>query len=577
MAVEKRRAGPDTVAPPEWLEKDAKRYSLLDDYYHEENPDALFPLADGLMELYTLKSTPDLSRLVEEFSSLYHGAIFFRKPLQILTNALVMCQDSHPVTQSARQELTDFLVKELYHFKGERRENGSLGYIHQLQVATAVAGYMRYFGLNRLSREDKLVILYSALGHDTPEDAFPKGTGLQPRLDSYREEFTLPQELVDRIIRIDGALTRISDGGERIEYKETAQKISMIDDELDRSIAFMIKLGDRIVNMLTLGNLKKQYIGGSKTEDPLWHIKNVYKTYAMLSEVRDQLDSGRIDPGFVPLIGKMYEDLIALSRKEIQHIKGYYVKLSNKDQNINTLFESRVADRNIDFKLTPEETAIGEVNWIGKISWEEIDYPGSYYLQPGERQFSGYIDKIKSIVRARRNYNNFVTLGKEPQSREDIKRQIEGQKVRFVYDHLNEPVSLYGSENDNDYSIIDNIGAHFEAEILKHGDQVITPQDFFLHLFTEKWIRAYKIKSMVENEYQRYRGEKPYNGLGFEELLRMNGVYQLAPGEIPDKEAIMKIYVGNEKLRALNQTLFAVTQCEYLDDMLNELYIKPIR
>ncbi len=551
------------IIAPEWLGKEIKRYSLLDNYYHFKDSNYLNPITDALFELYS-------------------------------------------IGQKRKEQFHEFLEKELKIFDGDRRENGSLQYIHQLQVAATVAGYLNYhlhtnylqkffqfFNKGKLAMHDKekLVVFYSVLGHDTPEDGFPEGLPLSKRLEGFRRELLLDEIVAGRVVNIVGALTRIDEEGKEIEYQATAEKISGMNDTKDRSVAFMIKLGDRIVNMRTLGNLgKKNYEKGDpKPKDPEWHIKNVYKTYVMLAEVKEQLENG-IHKKFRPVIEAMYNDLLSISRKELKEIKSHYIRAN--PFTVDTEIETRKKDP-IDFALSVEEFERETLNWTDRVTYDDINYAdvsesGAYALVSHRRAFSGYLDKLRSLVRARRNYKAYILENNvaDRNSWEEVQRENEAKKIKYLFDGLGSGIMLLNDSNlisdkpnISDSCIIDRFDSHFEAKILEKGNGEITYKDFFVHLLSEKWIYAYKLKSQVENEFQEYRfknnyAKKPFSNLGYEELIRQNKKGNtLKIGQIPGRDMLEELYDSHEEIRKQSKSLFGFAQCEYLDDMLHTLRI----
>ncbi|MFH0875361.1 MAG: hypothetical protein V1859_05465 [archaeon] len=352
---------------------------------------------------------------------------------------------------------------ELFREKGFRK-NGPRKFVHPLQVAGVLGGYISK--AQGIDTDTRMLLYYGSLGHDTIEDAIDNSLFFNIQNLIYRQSGAAHRYSRD-LSEILWSLTRLDEEGNELLYHDSVKKISSLKSDRNRSVAFMIKLADRIANTLDFGSLtsyeydctpKKEHKKGISPEK---RIRNFYKTCVLLDELYLQINSGFLDASLVSAVKSMADDLIAITGDEMDNLRRFYLReAESTGKNLETYFE---------------------------VSNGQAAYPNDYTLVPGERKVRSYFFRIESELRAYGNWQNYKAGN--PLKTDQA---IEVGMLKAIA--LSEPACLQTW-------VFDEFESHFEGLVSSTETGTLTPACLLAGLCTDM-NAIYKRKSLLaEKEF----------------------------------------------------------------------------
>ena len=476
---------------------------ILQEYYDSGMRRVLSEFSNSLLYAYDLSSFynfPNIS-LKKQLTDILSWDISFFE---------------HIKRKTQKRQLTKSSFKKKNKIYEQKKDFANF-YVHQLQVSSTAGAYMH--SVEGLTSEDKLVALIASITHDTPEDGFILVPGyvhtpgekiedsnkVKVTCDDLEQKIinaTNSEKIASRVVNIVKHLTRLDANGGEIEYREAAAQIALIDNELDRSIGYIIKMADRINNMRTLGDLSKKKIK--------WRIKNLYKTEVLLTEVKNQIDSDNLYAPLALVLKSMFNDLSELasheSRIEERFFQDRSRKYAHKTFNSEDTEENQayiplwqeVRECKIDlFPIAPEQDE--ENIQIPEEKYRNLQYPKAYKLVAGKRQVQSLFDKMGQMVdvyvwHKSGTYNN-------PENKK-VRAARDAQELALIHDLEGNPELSW---------IFDEFDDHFETMITDTNSGALKVEDFYAGV-TTGWCHLYNTKSHFKYEVHKNRsGSSPKN------------------------------------------------------------------
>lgn len=293
-----------------------------------------------------------------------------------------------PKLYTTQKQLMNYLEWDLENFRsfGERK-TGGYAYLHQLEIAAILAFYIRKYDLS-INAEERKILLFSSLGHDTLEEPFFDN---KTRSYSYGEfESNLKNLLRDdisvRIFQAIAAVTRRTKKGTELNYRDSTNRILTSSGEI-REYSVLVKLADRLQNVRTLKEVTRK----SELKDLAWNLKNIYKSVVLAENVRKYYRNK--SSRFKPVIDSMIDDIIASSNSELH-------KLSDIFMNRATMFNDK-HDVFLEVLYPVRDPPVSiDINKMDINAVKTFGYPDHFVLYETERSVEDYFLLMDNMLDA---------------------------------------------------------------------------------------------------------------------------------------------------------------------------------
>lgn len=446
---------------------------------------------------------------------------------------------------TTKKEIMTYLEWDLENFRAfGQRKTGGYAYLHQMEIATIVAFYIQRFGI-QLSADNKKIILYSCLSHDSLEEKFFEGRPYENGKFRSKLIKLAGEDIGEKVYEIIWSLTRRTNNGSDLNYRQSAEKIIRSDSKI-RDFAVATKLADRIQNVKTLKEVRLEM----PEKDMEWNLKNIFKSVVLAYNVREDYKN-KTNSRFKPMILSMVDDILVSSLVELEKLQAIYkhraINVAGSEKgNISVNIPMRLHKPNLRLDMVDDQLvrSLGfpdHYNFLFSGVKREI---GDYFRLVDQMMLSWYFRNIKKPATPFEVDAKFIYDLTKAKTRKQNEKKVDSPFKYF-----------------DDY--FDNILNENYSSVMQKEREELTPAKFYEGLL-KNWGRFHYIASLMK--YETSRDKKPYYPVGLVEL----GMMDIPPGT-EKASPYLKKALGDDASGMLNpqgaeivKNLFGYALCNHL-------------